>query len=567
MMYCKSTASLPCEALSEEIKFWCSRKPISSGAMEKEFYAAAAQLVDAHIVAQAQQVASSNAAPARRLVESKKLPEAGWREEDIEALLRNCAAMDSNNFGNNVGVGEREARVISPLVRRRHFGLAHGVGRSGDIAAVQPKAAGSSLLAKLSNHLALDALKEAGNTEFKAALVLPCATVLSLTLCLLSVRNRPGNAAKKKVLWCRIDQKSCFKGILLAGLEPVVVSPTRDRGVGSPPDHARLFKKKKAKGADAPPPPPPPSGLGDELLTDLPALEARLDALGDDVLAVVTTTSCFAPRAPDDVAAVARLCAAREVAHVVNNAYGVQCARSSATLSRACRVGRVDLVVQSTDKNFLVPVGGAVVASPDAAMVAEVGRGYPGRASATPSQDLLVTLLGLGRRGWRDLLDGREALLDAFGAKLRALAAKHGERVLETPHNRISFGVTLERLAAAAAELQRAEGADDAAAARRLANDKVTKFGSMLFTRCVSGTRVVAPGKTQVIGPETFRGFGASADDYPAPYFTVAVALGVAPEELDDFLGRLDKTFLHFHKQIGKGMQTARQDAAAPTCA
>ena len=102
MMYCKSTASLPCEALSEEIKFWCSRKPISSGAMEKEFYAAAAQLVDAHIVAQAQQVASSNAAPARRLVESKKLPEAGWREEDIEALLRNCAAMDSNNFGNNV---------------------------------------------------------------------------------------------------------------------------------------------------------------------------------------------------------------------------------------------------------------------------------------------------------------------------------------------------------------------------------------------------------------------------------------------------------------------------------
>ena len=61
--------------------------------------------------------------------------------------------------------------------------------------------------------------------------------------------------------------------------------------------------------------------------------------------------------------------------------------------------------------------------------------------------------------------------------------------------------------------------------------------------------------------------FGASADDYPVPYFTVAVALGVAPEELDDFLGRLDKTFLHFHKQIGKGMQTARQDAAAPTCA
>lgn len=48
--------------------------------------------------------------------------------------------MDSNNFLNNVGVGEREARVASDLVARRHFRLAHGMGRSGDVAAEQPKA-------------------------------------------------------------------------------------------------------------------------------------------------------------------------------------------------------------------------------------------------------------------------------------------------------------------------------------------------------------------------------------------------------------------------------------------
>ena len=47
--------------------------------------------------------------------------------------------MDSNNFPENVGIGEREARVACPLVARRHFRMAHGVGRSGDIAAVQPK--------------------------------------------------------------------------------------------------------------------------------------------------------------------------------------------------------------------------------------------------------------------------------------------------------------------------------------------------------------------------------------------------------------------------------------------
>ncbi len=47
--------------------------------------------------------------------------------------------MDSNNFTKSVGVGEREARVASPVVYRRHFGLAHGIGRSGDVAAEQPK--------------------------------------------------------------------------------------------------------------------------------------------------------------------------------------------------------------------------------------------------------------------------------------------------------------------------------------------------------------------------------------------------------------------------------------------
>ncbi len=54
--------------------------------------------------------------------------------------------MDSNNFLDNVGVGEREGRVACPLVARRHWGLAHGVGRSGDVAAEQPKVgAGSSM--------------------------------------------------------------------------------------------------------------------------------------------------------------------------------------------------------------------------------------------------------------------------------------------------------------------------------------------------------------------------------------------------------------------------------------
>ena len=70
--------------------------------------------------------------------------------------------MDSNNFPGNCGVGEREARIASDLVARRHFRLGHGIGRSGDITAIQPKAAGSSLLMKITNSLALDVIKLTG---------------------------------------------------------------------------------------------------------------------------------------------------------------------------------------------------------------------------------------------------------------------------------------------------------------------------------------------------------------------------------------------------------------------
>eukprot|EP00166_Cyanidium_caldarium_P004115 ctg_42.g9 len=42
------------------------------------------------------------------------------------------------------------------------------------------------------------------------------------------------------------------------------------------------------------------------------------------VLCVISTTSCFAPRAPDDVVRIAQWCRAHDVPHVVNNAYGLQ---------------------------------------------------------------------------------------------------------------------------------------------------------------------------------------------------------------------------------------------------
>jgi len=50
-----------------------------------------------------------------------KCPEDGWDESTIELFLHELAIMDSNNFLGNCGVGEREGRVASGLVARRHY--------------------------------------------------------------------------------------------------------------------------------------------------------------------------------------------------------------------------------------------------------------------------------------------------------------------------------------------------------------------------------------------------------------------------------------------------------------
>ncbi|GIL49520.1 hypothetical protein Vafri_5850 [Volvox africanus] len=382
----------------------------------------AAGLVSLSYVRQGEQALARRQRLIKALLSSRRLPERGWDETTIEMLIRDCSAMDSNNFLDNIGVGEREGRVACPLVARRHFGLAHGIGRSGDIAAEQPKAAGSSLLATLTVHLAADALRTAGLTGVGPVSVLPLATGMALTLVLLALRpQRPPGA--DAVVWSRVDQKTCLKAITAAGLKPHVVELKRH---------------------------------GDELVTDVQSISEALEALGADrVVAVVTTTSCFAPRAPDDVAAVARLCATADVPHVVNNAYGIQsrqtCRAVASAWSRGGRGGRVDAVVQSTDKNFMVPVGGALVAAPAArpGLVAAVNGTYPGRASVAAHLDLLMTLLHWGAEGWRKVLAEREEVMPYLRDKLRQLAARHNERLLETPSNPISMALTLDTLVAA----------------------------------------------------------------------------------------------------------------------
>ena len=452
----------------------------------------ASGLVPGNYLSQGTQAAASRRKLFKSLLSNRKLPHEPWAEETVLLFIRELSELDSNNFVQNAGVGEREGRVLSRLVRDRHFGLSHGIGRSGDISAVQPKAAGSSLLCKVCNFLVKDALRVAGLLDVGYVTTVPVATGMALTLVLQALRRR--NPKGKYVVWPRIDQKPCLKCVHAANAEALVVESDTE---------------------------------GDQLVTDVDAVESLVSGeRAEEILCVLTTTSCFAPRAADAVVEISKLCQRKGVAHVVNNAYGVQSAELCASLTSAFRKGRVDAVVQSTDKNFLVPVGGAVVCAPKGrdGIPTEVDRTYPGRASMSPLLDVAITLLSLGSRGWADLLTQREELFGYLKAQISSFASQRGERVLHTPGNPISVAMTLD-------------GLRDGPCG---GSDEKTRFlGSMLFQRCISGARVFAPGKSQRICGHDFANYGSHHPAYPHAYLNAAAAIGMTRQDVDVFLQKL----------------------------
>ncbi|KAK3262111.1 hypothetical protein CYMTET_29016, partial [Cymbomonas tetramitiformis] len=141
-------------------------------------------------------------------------------------------------------------------------------------------------------------------------------------------------------------------------------------------------------------------------------------------------------------------------------------------VTAAWRRGRVDGVIQSTDKNFMVPVGGAIICAgkKDSSLVEAVNKAYPGRASMSPLLDVLITLLSLGNTGWRRLLCEREEVYTYMKTSLGEVAARYGERALSSPKNPISIGMSLSALEEAAAELESVHSPADAA--RRPEADK-----------------------------------------------------------------------------------------------
>jgi O-phospho-L-seryl-tRNASec:L-selenocysteinyl-tRNA synthase len=464
--------------------------------MNEANFALAAEIIPETYIKIASQARKQRENIIKNLLSHRALPEDGIDDETIEVLLSELAMMDSNNFVENVGVGEREGRVYSSLVAKRHYRLAHGIGRSGDIAEVQPKAAGSSLMYQLTNYLALDAVHIAGITRASKALVVPLATGMTLALALRSLVKK--NSQAKYVLWIRIDQKACLKSITAAGFTPIVIENKLN---------------------------------GDEIQTDVDLLRETIVKTGfENILAVMSTTSCFAPRAFDNVIEISKLCKEFNLHHVINNAYGLQDTKITHNINEAMRLGTVSAVIQSTDKNFMVPVGGAVVISQYNEVIDQISKTYAGRASASPITDLFITLLSMGTKTWKKLITERKQLYDYTKSKLSEFADKIGEKVIHTPGNTISLAMTVDKIA----------------------HQDPTYLGSMLFARCSSGLRIVTPKSTRQVADISFTSYGAHFDNYPHTYLTVAAAIGGSKEEIDKFFVRFEKTFKDYQKEIVK---------------
>lgn len=309
---------------------------------------------------------------------------------------------------------------------------------------------------------------------------------MTITLCLLTLKKQ--RPQSRYVLWSRIDQKSCFKSILTANLDPIIIE--------------QIFEN-------------------EYLQTNVNEFEKQIEQLHpDQICCIISTTSCFAPRAIDNVQRLSQLCQTHSIPHLINNAYGLQSTKIIHEIEQAKRAnGRIDYIIQSTDKNFLVPVGGSIVLTFTTQSFDQLSQMYPGRASSTPTTDMFITLLSMGKRGLGDLIQKRKNLFQLFYERLSQWAKDNDELILSSKQfSPISIAISL----------------------KHLTNEHLTELGSMLFTRRISGARVVKLGTKQTIDTYPFINYGSHSSNSQYSYLTVAAAIGIEENDIDIFMKKFN---------------------------
>jgi O-phospho-L-seryl-tRNASec:L-selenocysteinyl-tRNA synthase len=401
-------------------------------------------------------VLATESHPVKLLFEQRRVPEKGWKDAQIEGLLNFLATMDSDKDSKAAHVGEREGRVASLAVSKLAGGFHHGVGRSGNLTAAQPKAAGGSLMYFFANKLSNDAMKRFGAPNIKKTVVVPMATGMTLALVLCAARNLTG---RKEVVYPQLDHKAPLKAIRLAGLQERIIE-------------GEIY--------------------GDAVNVPTEKIEK---AVNENTAAILSTTTFFSPREPDKIKEIARIAEEKKVPHIINNSFGVQSREIMKLVRDAIDAGRVDAIIQSTDKNFLTPVGGAIVASPNEEFPNDVAEIYPGRATAAPIAQFLAAILSIGLKGYEKLRIQQEENRKFLESALKEVAERHSQRILNI-YNPISVAMTLE-------------------------GRNAKKIGKALYTARVIGARALERND-----------FGVCCPQYISSYINFDASIGMRKNEI-----------------------------------
>lgn len=405
-------------------------------------------------------------APMRDVLNRRVFPDDSMSDSQLEIMFKILSSMDTDKDPAASRIGEREARIFSSYVERLAAGFNHGVGRSGQLNEPQPKATGASIMQQVANSIALDAIRKLGLSNTRSGLVVPLSTGMSIALVFGGLRRELG---VKRILYPRIDHRSPHRGISFAGLEEVNI-PTQLEG--------------------------------DAVRADLAALEAAINKTSS--CAVLATTTFFPPRESDPIKHIAKICNEHETPLVVNNAYGVQSQVIMDHIKSAIDAGRVDAIVQSSDKNFLSPVGGSIIVSPNPQIIDWTSDTYAGRASAMPIVQTLAALLALGFKNYRFLQHQQLENINLLREKLQQISESMAQRVLVV-ENPVSCAITMD-------------GID------------VQELGARLYNNRVTGPRAVEKGS-----------YGSCIENYPYSYIVMNAAIGAKKIDVENATTKLYK--------------------------
>ena len=246
------------------------------------------------------------------------------------------------------------------------------------------------------------------------------------------------------------------------------------------------------------------------VFTDIEEIKTFYQSNSDKISAIISSTCFFAPRVPDNIKEIAKFAKENKIIHIINNAYGLQTPVLLKIIRQSIDAGRVDAIIQSTDKNFLTPVGGAVITSPNPNLINAISKCYAGRASASPVVQLLVSLLSMGKQGYLSRIEIQQQNRKFLEDSLIMVANEFNEHIIRC-NNPVSCAMSL----------------------KNVKPEKIQDLGGILYNLRVTGPRFINIHKDP---------FGSCTIEMKWPYVVMNAAIGVKKEHIIEAVDRLKRT-------------------------